>query len=297
MRLFSLVAAAVLGMVAAPTLAAEMEWKKVDAILGRAPAQSGEVHRYAFPRSDLTVTLDGVTLKPAFALGGWLAFMPMGEVATIMGDLVLTEAEVNPVMTKMLADGLEVTAVHNHFLRASPPTFYIHVGGHGDPVKMAETIRAALALSKTPLELPAPAGSAPAALDLDTAKLDEAIGVKGRVNGGVYQFGVPRADTVAESGMAVPAIMGAVNVINFQPTGGGKAAIAGDIIVLGKEVTPLISTLRANGIEVTAIHNHMLGEEPRTFYVHFWANDDAVKLANGLRAALEKTNVSAKPKT
>ena len=260
MRRFSLVAGAVLGIAAVPALAAEMEWKKVDAILGRAPAQSGEVHRYAFPRGDLAVTHDGVTLKPAFALGGWLAFMAMGDGATVMGDLVLTEAEVNPVMTALLANGMEVTAVHNHFLRASPPTFYIHVGGHGDPVKMAETIRAALAMSKTPLELAPPAAGAPAALDLDTTKLDEAIGVKGRVNGGVYQFGVPRADTVTEGGMAVPAIMGAVNVLNFQPTGGGKAAIAGDIIVLGKEVTPLVSTLRANGIEVTAIHNHMLGD-------------------------------------
>jgi hypothetical protein len=200
-------------------------------------------------------------------------------------------------MAELLADGIEVTAVHNHLLRASPTTFYMHVGGHGDPVKMAESIRAALNFSKTPMEVaPAPA-TAPAALDLDMAKLDEAIGVKGRANGGVYQFGVPRADTVTDSGMVVPTSMGWAHVINFQPTGEGKAAITGDFIVLAKEVNPLISALRTNGIEVTAIHNHMLGDEPRMFFVHFWANDDAVKLAQSLRAALDKTNVAPKTKS
>ena len=294
MRLTTLLAATGLGVLASQAVADVPDWKKVDTIFARVGAQAGDVHRYGFPRTDLAVTLDGVTIKPGLALGGWVAFMAMSEEAMIMGDLVLTEAEVNPVMAKLLAEGLQVTAVHNHLLRASPPTFYMHVGGHGDPVKMAEAIRAALALSKTPLEPAAPATATPTALDLDTGKLDEAIGVKGRVNGGVYQFGVTRADAVTDSGMAVPAAMGSAHVINFQPTGGGKAAITGDFIVLGKEVNPLIASLRANGIEVTAIHNHMLADEPRMFFVHFWANDDALKLASGLRAALDKTNVAAK---
>ncbi len=294
MRPVFLIAASLLGLTAASAIASETDWKKVDAILGRSPARMGDIYRYGFPRTDLTVTLDGVTLKPGFALGGWVAFKPIGDQAMIMGDVVLTESEVNPVMAALLADSIEVTAVHNHLLRASPATFYMHVGGHGDPVKMAESIRAALNHSKTPMEVaPAPA-TAPAALDLDMAKLDEAIGVKGRANGGVYQFGVPRADTVTESGMVVPSSMGSAHVINFQSTGEGKAAITGDFIVLAKEVNPLINTLRTNGIEVTAIHNHMLGDEPRMFFVHFWANDDAVKLALGLRAALDKTNVAPK---
>jgi hypothetical protein len=295
MRFVILITASLVGSSVA--IAAEPDWQKVNTIFGRSPAQMGDVYRYGFPRTDLTVTLDGVTLKPGFALGGWVAFKPMGDQAIIMGDLVLTEAEVNPVMAELLADGIEVTAVHNHLLRASPATIYMHVGGHGDPVKMAESLRAALNHSKTPMEVaPAPA-TAPAALDLDMAKLDEAIGVKGRANGGVYQFGVPRADTVTESGMVVPISMGSAHVINFQPTGEGKAAITGDFIVLAKEVNPLISTLRTNGIEVTAIHNHMLGDEPRMFFVHFWANDDAVKLAQGLRAALDKTNGAPKTKS
>jgi hypothetical protein len=274
----------------------DVAWSKVDEIMGRTATISQDVHRYGFPRTDLSVTLDGVSIKPAFALGGWVAFKPMGNEAMVMGDLVLTETEVSPVMAKVLSDGMEVTALHNHLFRASPATFYMHVGGHGDPVKMAETIRSALALSKTPLEVaPATVGT-PTALDLDTAKLDDAIGAKGRATGGVYQFGVPRADIITESGMAVPAALGSAHAINFQPTGNGKAAITGDFVALTKEVNPLISTLRSNGIEVTAIHNHMLADEPRAFFIHFWANDDAVKLATGLRAALEKTNVPPKGK-
>ena len=162
------------------------DWQKIDEIFGRKPAVSGDVHRYGFPRTDLTVTLDGVTIKPSLALGGWIAFMPMHGEAMVMGDLVLLEAEINPVMAKLIAGGLEITAVHNHLLRASPATFYMHVGGHGDPVKMAATIRDALATSKTPL---APAtAAAPPAIDLDTAQLDQIIGAKGQNNSGVYAF-------------------------------------------------------------------------------------------------------------
>lgn len=274
--------------------AEEIDWAQVDDALGRTAAISQDVHRYGFPRTDLNVMLDGVAIKPAFALGGWVAFKPMGNQAMVMGDLVLTESEVNPVMAKVLSDGMEVTAVHNHLLRASPATFYMHIGGHGDPVKMALTIREALVLSKTPgVVAPATTGT-PAALDLDTAKLDKAIGVKGRTTGGVYQFGVLRADTITDGGMVVPAALGSAHAINFQPTGNGKAAITGDFVALASEVNPLISALRSNGIEVTAIHNHMLMDEPRTFFIHFWANDDALQLANGLRAALEKTNVPPK---
>jgi hypothetical protein len=208
--------------------------------------------------------------------------------AMIMGDLVLLETEINPVMSKLLDGGLEVTAVHNHLLRASPATFYMHVGGHGDAVKIAQALHAALAVSKTPLAPPS-APSTPPAVDLDTAKLDAIIGAKGQANGGVYQFGVPRREPPTESGVAVTGPMGGANAINFQPTGGGKAAITGDFLVTAEEVNPLIKTLRANGIEVTAIHSHMLDEQPRMIFIHFWANDDAEKLARGLRAALDKT--------
>ena len=270
--------------------AQDINWQQVDDVLGRKPAVGGDVHRYGFPRTDLTVTLDGVTIKPALALGGWVAFKPMHGGATVMGDLVLLESEINPVMLKMIEGGLDITAVHNHLLRASPATFYMHIAGHGDPVKLATAIREGLAASKTPGVPPTPAPSPPT-VDLDTAQLDQIIGVKGQANGGVYQFNVPRRDAVTMDGMAMtpPAPMGVAIGINFQPTGAGKAAITGDFVMISEEVNPVIKALRANGIEVTALHSHMLDEQPRLFFMHFWANDDAIKLAKGLRAALDKT--------
>jgi hypothetical protein len=276
-----------------PARAADIDWQKVDAALGKTAAVSGEVHRYGLPRSDLHVTLDGVAIKPALALGGWVAFAPMHGEAMLMGDLVLLETEITPVMTKLLDGGLDITAIHNHILRASPATFYMHVAGHGDPEKMAASIHSALSsASKTPFDQPATtAGPAPA-IDLDTAKIDEAMGAKGTANGGVYQFGVPRREPAVESAMPVNAALGGANAVNFQPTGNGKAAITGDFLVTGNEVNPLIRALRAGDIEVTAIHSHMLDEEPRMFFIHFWANDDAVKLAHGVRAALDKTAVA-----
>jgi hypothetical protein len=270
--------------------AQEIDWQKVDDAFGRKPAVSGDVHRYGFPRTDLTVSLDGVAIKPALALGGWVAFKPAHGGAMVMGDLVLLESEINPVMLKLIEGGLEITAVHNHLLRASPATFYMHVGGHGDPARMAAVIHDALAVSKTPLAMPAAAGPAPA-VDLDTEQLDQIIGVKGQANGGVYQFNVPRRDPVTEGGMQIAPVgpMGVAIGINFQPTGGGKAAVTGDFVLTGDEVNPVIKALRANGIEVTAVHSHMLDEQPRLFFLHFWANDDALKLARGLRVALDKT--------
>ncbi len=241
-------------------------------------------------RSDLAVTLDGVAIKPALALGGWVAFKPMHGEAMVMGDLVLLETEINPVMAKMIANGLEITAVHNHLLRASPATFYMHVGGHGDPVKLANAIRDGLSESKTPMTAPpAPASQPP--VELDTAQIDQIVGAKGQANGGVYQLAVPRRDLVTENGMQLtpPGPMGVNTGIGFQPTGAGKAAITGDFVLIGPEVNPVVKALRTNGIEVTAIHSHMLTEQPRIIFMHFWANDDAVKLARGLRAALDKT--------
>jgi hypothetical protein len=273
-----------------PTAHAQtIDWQKVDEVLGRKPAVSGDVHRYGFPRSDLTVTLDGVTIKPSLALGGWIAFKPAHDGAMAMGDLVLLETEIRPVMAKMMEGGLEITAVHNHLLRANPATFYMHVSGHGDPLKMAGVIHDALATSKTPLTVAA-SGPAPE-VELNTAQLDQIIGVKGQNNGGVYAFAVPRRDPVTEGGVQIAPVgpMGVAQAINFQPAGSGKAAITGDFVLTGDEVNPVIKAMLENGIEVTAVHSHMLDEQPRLFFLHFWANDDAVKLAKGLRAALDKT--------
>lgn len=281
---------------AAPAGAAEIDWKKVDAALGKTgAAQPGGVYKYGIPRSDLHVTVDSVEIKPALALGGWLAFEPMGEKAMVMGDLVLTGDEINPVLSKLEEGGISVTAIHNHLLRASPMTFYMHVMGEGDPEKLATTIHGALAASKTPFSPPGATPPAPASaqpIDLDTAALDQALSAKGKPNNGVYQFSIPRADAVKDGGMAVPPAMGSAIAINFQPTGAGKAAITGDFVLTANEVNPVVRALREGGIEVTAVHNHMLDDQPRLFFLHFWANDDAGKLAKGLRAALDKVSIA-----
>jgi uncharacterized protein DUF1259 len=275
-------------VVASGAAAQEIDWKKIDDTLGRSAAVTADVHRYGFPRTDLNVTLDGVTIKPALALGGWTAFKPVHGGVMMMGDLVLLESEITPVMTAAIENGLEITAIHNHVLRASPATFYMHVSGHGDPVKLANALHTALAASKTPLTSPSAAAAADVALD--TAELDRIVGVKGKSVGGVYQFGIPRRDSITENGMSLDpaAALGLATGINFQPTSAGKAAITGDFVLAPTEVNPVIHALRANGIEVTALHSHMLDEQPRLFFMHFWANDDALKLARGVRAALDK---------
>jgi hypothetical protein len=264
---------------------ADPDWKAVGAALGKDGTVQGGVYRVGFPRSDLKVTLDGTEIKPGLALGGWVAFAPMGSDAMIMGDLVLTQDEVNPVMKKLIDAGLEITALHNHLLRSEPATMYMHVGGHGDAVKLASALRDGLSASKTPMGAPAAAAPA-AAIDFDTAAVDAAMGRKGKANGAIYQFSIPRADPVKDAGMVVPEAMGSAIAINFQGTGGGKAAITGDFVLTADEVNPTLKALRASGIEVTALHSHMLGEEPRLYFMHFWANDDAQKLARGLADAL-----------
>ena len=290
---------------AGPAFAAEAWQQEIASGLGKPGTEMpGGDYRVSLPRTDLKVTLDGVELKPAFALGSWLAFKPMGNEVTVMGDLVLTEDEIAPVMTRLEEGGVAVTALHNHLLRASPNPFYMHVEGHGAPAKLATTLNGALGASQTPFGAEtagisadaaaqaATTGSAEQRIDLDTAVIDQALGRKGKINGGVYQVSVSRAERPKEAGMEVPEAMGSAIAINFQPTGSGKAAITGDFVLTADEVNPVIRALRASGIEVTALHNHMLADEPRLFFMHFWANDDTAKLAAGLRAALEQVKVA-----
>jgi Domain of Unknown Function (DUF1259) len=264
------------------------EWQAVEQALGRTgQVQNDGAYKAGMPRGDLNVTVAGTEVKPALALGSWVAFSKPGAGSMLMGDLVLTEDEVTPVMSSLENSGIEITALHNHVLHESPRVMYMHIGGHGDAVKLASAVKQAISLTKTPAQK-APA-SAPPDIGIDTAAIEQTLGHKGKINGGVFQVGVPRAETVTESGMNVPASMGLSTALNFQPTGNGKAAITGDFVLIGKEVNPVIQALRKNGIEVTALHSHMLDEQPRLFFMHFWANDDAVKLAKGLRAALDET--------
>jgi len=271
-----------------------VNWKAVDSLVGRpSVVQPGDVHRFNFPRSDLHVTVAGVPIKPAFALGGWVAMKAVTGGVVAMGDLVLTEDEITPVIKRLQQGGVEQTAIHHHLLRESPRVYYMHVHAQGDPMKIAPTLHDAIALTKAPA--PSPAAPA-AAIDLDTAAVAKALGYAGRVNGGVYQVSVPRADPITEHGMQIPPSMGLATAINFQPTDAGKAAITGDFVLTGDEVNPVIRALTSHGIEPVSIHSHLLEESPRLFFMHFWANDDATKLATGLRAALDATK-SQKPAT
>nr|WP_281806605.1 DUF1259 domain-containing protein [Methylocystis echinoides] len=285
----TLAALAILGLMSPNIALAETDWSQVDAAIGKKATVVGNVHKYGLPRGDLHVTLDGVTIKPGLALGGWIAFEPAGQDSMMMGDLVLTETELNPVMQSLLANGVEITAVHNHLLRASPAPFYMHIGAHGDPVKLATIVREALAQSKTPFEA---ATGEPPKLGFDATQVEHALGYQGKNNGGILQFSIPKSEPIRAGGMTVSPAMGTAIAINFEPTGDGKAAITGDFVATAKEVEPLLRSLRENGIEVTALHNHMLDDEPRLFFIHFWANDDAVKLAHGLKSGLDAVHVA-----
>ena len=275
------------------------DWKAVEQALGKAGSmQPGDVYKVSLPRSDLKITAGGVELKPALALGSWVAFKKAGDMTMVMGDLVLTEDEVTPVLTKLEEGGVEISALHNHVLRESPRVMYMHIHAMGDSVKIAKAIHDALSLSKTPFAAsPAPAQTQD--IGIDTKQIDQLMGQTGKLNGVVFQYSIARADDVSDTAMngnpeVIPPAMGVAQAINFQPTGGGKAAITGDFVLIDKEVNAVARTLTQHGIDVTAIHNHGLMDTPRLFYMHFWANDDPVKLAQGLKAALGQTN-SAKP--
>jgi hypothetical protein len=281
---------------AAAQASASRYWKPVEDALGRKGTPNPDaVLKFSFPRADLTVVLDGVTLKPALALGSWIAFKRIGDHVMVMGDLVLLDDEVAPVMGSLQQNGIEQTALHNHLLDESPNVMYMHIRAIGNAERIAKAVRTALEFTETPLGPPtaaAPTTTSPAgtpANDLDTAAIARIIGVRGKTNGGVYQLSIPRREKIKEDKMEIPSSMGLATAINFQPTGAGKAAITGDFVLLGREVNPVIWALSENGIAVTAIHSHMIVENPRLFFMHFWANDDVPKLARGLRAALDRT--------
>ncbi len=277
------------GMQAAKSSDETSEWKAVEGAIGRSgKAQPDGTFKFSMPRKDLKVTVKGTPIKAGLALGSWVAFEGTPDHAMVMGDLVLTEDEVQPVMLTLQQGGIQQTALHNHLLHENPRVMYMHIEGHGDAVTLGKTLHGALALTKTPL---ASAGSAPAEeknLGIDTSAIEKTLGHKGKVNGGIFQVSVPRSEKIVDEGMPVPASMGTATSINFQPTGDGRAAITGDFVLVAEEVNPVLKALRDNGIEVTALHSHMLSDQPHLFFMHYWANDDANKLARGLRAALDK---------
>lgn len=268
--------------------AAPANWAAVNSAIGRSGTlQPDGVMKYSFPRGDLDVSLNGVKIKPALALGSWVAFKRIaGNRAMVMGDLVLTDSEVQPVITALEENGVNPSAVHNHLLGESPRIIYVHIAANGDPVRLATVISSALGRSRTPAAT-SPVASA-AAIDLDTALIHRTLRQAGKVNGGVYQVSVPRPHRIRMGSEIIPPSMGVSTAINFQPTGGGRAAITGDFVMEAAEVDSIARVLRSSGIAITALHSHMVGESPRLYFMHFWANDNAATLAASIRRALDQ---------
>jgi len=239
------------------------------------------------PRSDVTVTVANVRTPTPFGFGGWIAMTKgSGGMEVMMGDLVLLQEEVNPVMSALLDNGVEVTALHNHFFWDNPRMYYMHVHGHGSAADLARKVKPALDLiGKQPAA--SPGGPAPAAAgSLDTARIAQIVGRTGEQNGEVYKITVGRDDLkVSEMGAPINARMGLNTWAAFVGTN-EKAAIAGDVAMLAKEVTPVLKALRANGLDVVAIHHHMTGTEPTIFFLHYWGTGPIEKLAAGFKAAL-----------
>lgn len=258
-----------------------------DALGRKGTPNPGGVLKFGFPRGDLQVVVNGVTVRPALALGSWVAFQRISDHALVMGDLVLLSTEVESVMASLQQNGIEQTALHNHLLGESPRVLYMHIRAIGNPARIARAVRTALEFTSTPLGPPAAAVATP--MELDTAAVARALRASGKSNGGVFQVTIPRREKVLDEKHEVAASMGIATALNFQPTGAGKAAITGDFVLLGREINPVLWALSENGIQVTAIHSHMVNETPHLFFMHFWGNDDAVKLARGLRTALDLT--------
>ena len=276
-----------------PVITSDSDWKQVAETLGRKGklGDNNTAYRVALTRNDLQVTSYGVAIKPGLSLGGYAAFTRYANNQTLlMGDLVITEAELPKVTDALQAHGIAQTALHKHLLEQSPPVWWTHVHGMGDAAQLAQGLKAALdATSIGPAAVP-PAQQPP--VDIDTSGVEQALGRKGTPDSGLLKYSIPRKDTIIEEGHVLPAAsLNLTTVINFQPLGGGKAAINGDFILTDSEVQKVIQALRAGNIQIVELHNHGLTEQPRLFYMHYWAVDDAVTLAKALRPALDATNL------
>jgi Domain of Unknown Function (DUF1259) len=258
----------------------------IDQALGRSGQKTGDVYKVSFPRTDLHISVHGLAIKPGLALGSWAAFIGTDDNAAVMGDLVLLEDEVNPVIEKLRSSDFEISAVHNHLIEETPHVMYVHYMGHGSASHLATALRGGLAASKTPLEKPAAA--AEEATPSWVKSVEDSLGRKGTLKGGVLSYGVPRADAVTMASMTIPPAAGVAEAINFQAADVANVATTGDFVLTAEEVNPVISELQAHKISVTALHSHMLTEQPRLFFMHFWAVGSPDSVGAGIAAALKK---------
>ena len=284
------------------TYGQQNDWSPVEKVFGKKGAVQDNAFKISYPRSDLKVKVGDFTVVPGFALGSWIGFISMGKEmnmqshstaitneATMMGDLVLLDTEVPAVLKKLVDEGLTITAIHNHLIHETPNVKYVHFSGAGDRVKLAEAIKSVLAVTATPLTAPpSPASTT----KVDWSKVEAVLGATGKHNGQLLQYTFPRKETLKEGGMVMPPFLGMATGINFQKDG-DNAAITGDFVLLANEINPVIKILIDNGITPTALHNHMIHDEPRLFMMHFWAIDNPEKLAKALKQVLVSTNHAA----
>lgn len=273
------------------------DWSAVESVFGKKGMVQDNGFKIGFPRSDLKVKVGDFAVEPGFALGSWIGFLDVGKSmkgnkamkmenqVMMMGDLVLLDTEVPTVLKKLVEENLKITAIHNHLINESPNVKYVHFSGSGDAVKLAKAIKAVLETTATPLSAPQSNAQAP---NVDWSKVEAILGT-GKHNGILLQYSFPRKEKITVSGMVMPAFMGVATGINFQKDG-DKVAITGDFVLLADEINPVIKILIENGITPTALHNHMIHDNPRLFMMHFWAVDNPEKLAKALYQALSVTN-------
>ena len=261
----------------------------IEAIFSRKGTVQDQVLKLTFPRTDLHVYIGKIPVEPGLGLTSWIAFKPHRNRTMIMGDLVLLDQEINPVISKLIEGGVAVTALHNHLVGETPDIMYLHFEGHGEALSLAKTMKEAVELTGTPLtSIPVQTVSS-----MDWTIVESILGRTGQKKGNLLSFSIPRADKIYEDGMEIPPFMGLEMPINFERVG-NQAATTGDFVLLAKEVNPVVRALRKNGIQITAIHNHMLFETPRIFFLHFWGVGTPEQLAKGIKEALDQTNAAKK---
>ena len=270
-----------------------LDTKAIEQAIGKPGELKDDVYKVSFPRKDLSVTLKGVRLKPGFALGTWMAFKQAGNEVVLDGDLVLTEEEIGPVLGKFTQKGIQVSALHNHLIGETPRLMFLHIEGIGDAANMARQLKEALNLTGTPMGPPTakPLGAAMRTTgeeaDFDAELIQSLLGQKGRIKEGVLQVSVPRPEPIKMSGAILPPGMGMATALNFQSGGGTKVAATGDFVMMREDVDRVSKALTEHGVLITALHNHLVHGSPDLYFMHFWVNDSADKVAKGLRAGLD----------
>lgn len=263
------------------------DWQEVEQIFGRKGTVQGEMLKVTFPRSDLSVKIEGIKIDPGLALTTWIGFEKTGNSVLMMGDMVLLQKEVTPVLSKLTTSGVQVTALHNHLIGTEPSVMYLHFSGAGEPKKLAEAMNSALSLTGTPVgTLESPVSPA----KTDWSKVETILGKTGAKKENLLQVGFPRKESIKENGVDVPPFLGVATGMNLEMLDDKRAAATGDFVLLADEVNPVAKALTESGIAVTAVHSHMLHESPRLFFLHFWGVAEPEKIARGLKSALDKTN-------